>query len=57
MIIAKGHPDFVRFVNAVLERMRADGTLTSIDQKWLGTVRLGDELRPTPVPPAARYQD
>jgi len=47
--IAKGRDDLVRFVNAVLDRMRADGTWTAIYQRWLA------ELGPPPAPPAARY--
>jgi polar amino acid transport system substrate-binding protein len=41
--------DFVRFVNAVLARMRSDGTWSAIYAKWLGA--------PAPAPPAARYRD
>jgi len=37
MVIAKSHPDFVRFVNGVLARMRADGSLKALYHKWLGT--------------------
>ncbi len=48
--IAMGKEDLVRFVNAVLERMRADGTWTAIYQKWLA------ELGEPPAPPAARYE-
>jgi polar amino acid transport system substrate-binding protein len=48
--IAKGREDLVRFVNAVLERMRADGTWTAIHRRWLGA------LGPAPAPPPARYQ-
>ncbi|MCU1487712.1 MAG: transporter substrate-binding protein [Actinomycetia bacterium] len=33
----KDHPDLVRFVNGVLQRMRADGTWQQIHQRWLGT--------------------
>jgi len=45
------HPDFTRFINAVLERMRTDGTWTSIYNRWLG--RFG----PAPPPPQAKYKD
>jgi polar amino acid transport system substrate-binding protein len=53
MAINRSHPDFVRFVNAVLERMRSDGTWTSIYKKWLGRVTHGA----TPAPPKPRYRD
>jgi polar amino acid transport system substrate-binding protein len=45
-------PDLVRFVNAVLEKIRSDGTWASIYQKWLSPV-----LGPVPAPPKARYRD
>jgi polar amino acid transport system substrate-binding protein len=45
--IKKSHPEFVRFVNGVLARMRADGTWARLYAKWLG--------RPIPPPPQARY--
>jgi polar amino acid transport system substrate-binding protein len=48
----KAHPDFVRFVNGVLERMRADGTLARLEAKWLG-----DAVKPLPAVPAASYRD
>jgi polar amino acid transport system substrate-binding protein len=48
--ISKKSPDLVRFVNAVLEQMRTDGTWTALYQKWFGT-RLG----PVPAPPAPSY--
>ena len=47
--IAKTHPEFVRFVNSILERMRADGTWKQMYAKW---------LKPTeavPDPPPAVY--
>jgi polar amino acid transport system substrate-binding protein len=50
--INKDHVDFVRFVNAVLDRLRSDGTWVALYNKWLAA-RLG----PAPVPPQARYQD
>ncbi|GAA4525314.1 glutamate ABC transporter substrate-binding protein [Amycolatopsis samaneae] len=49
LAIAKTAPDFVRFVNAVLEQMRGDGRWRSIYAKWLTT------LGPVPEPPPARY--
>ncbi|HEV7651605.1 MAG TPA: glutamate ABC transporter substrate-binding protein [Actinophytocola sp.] len=52
MAIAKGHTDFVRFVNAVIERMRTNGTWTATYNRWLS-----DLLGPAPAPPAARYRD
>lgn len=47
--IAKTHPDFVRYENAILENMRADGTWAQMYRKW---------LHPTgavPAPPPAKY--
>jgi polar amino acid transport system substrate-binding protein len=49
--ISKDSPDLVRFVNAVLATMRADGTWRRIYQRWLS--RLGT----VPAPPVARYRD
>jgi polar amino acid transport system substrate-binding protein len=49
--ISKGSPDFVRFVNGVLAKMRADGTWKKIYARWLSP------LGPTPAPPPARYRD
>ncbi|MDX8030342.1 glutamate ABC transporter substrate-binding protein [Lentzea sp. BCCO 10_0856] len=49
--VPKGQEDLVRFVNGVLERMRADGTWGVIYGRWLST------LGPAPVPPVARYRD
>ena len=45
--ISQEHPDFVRFVNAVLAQMRADGQWTASYARWIGT--------PVPAPPPARY--
>ena len=42
--------DFVRFVNALLDQMRADGEWTRIYNKWLK-----DALGPAPEPPRAVY--
>lgn len=49
--ISKTAPDLVRFVNAVLEQMRTDGTWTMLYEKWFGT-RLG----PVPAPPLPAYR-
>ncbi|MBB5953520.1 polar amino acid transport system substrate-binding protein [Saccharothrix tamanrassetensis] len=48
MAFPKQDEDFVRFVNALLERLRADGTWASIHRRWLGT---------PPAPPVAAYRD
>jgi polar amino acid transport system substrate-binding protein len=48
--IAHEHEDLVRFVNALLERMRADGELERIANRWFGATRL-------PIPEAAPYRD
>lgn len=48
--VNKAHPDFVRFINAVLERVRADGTWKQIYKRWLGTP--GGVI---PEPPAPVY--
>jgi polar amino acid transport system substrate-binding protein len=48
--VKKENADLVRFVNGVLDRVRSDGTWTTIYQRWLAT------LGPAPAPPAARYQ-
>ncbi len=53
MAISQNHPDFVRFVNGVLQQMRTNGTWTSIWNHWLAAAGLG----PTPAPPAASYRD
>jgi polar amino acid transport system substrate-binding protein len=50
MIMSPKNTDLVRFVNGVLEQVRADGTWTRLYDKWL--TRLGA----TPAPPVARYQ-
>ena len=48
LAISKQHPDFVRYVNAVLAQMRADGQWAASYRHWLGN--------PAPAPPSARYQ-
>jgi polar amino acid transport system substrate-binding protein len=53
MAISKRHPEFVRFVNAVLERERQDGTWASIYDRWLGRITHA----PAPAPPEPHYRD
>ena len=48
--ISKKNADFVRFVNGVLEQMRADGQWTTAYNTWLK-----DALGPAPSAPAAVY--
>ncbi|HEY0452093.1 glutamate ABC transporter substrate-binding protein [Actinophytocola sp.] len=52
MAMPKGQTDFVRFVNAVIERMRTDGSWKANYNRWLA-----DLLGPAPAPPAAKYRD
>jgi polar amino acid transport system substrate-binding protein len=47
LAISRQHPDFVRFVNAVLARERSDGAWAASYAHWIGT--------PVPAPPVARY--
>ncbi len=47
--VSRSAPDLVRFVNGVLDRMRADGSWAAIYTRWLGG--------PAPAPPMARYLD
>jgi polar amino acid transport system substrate-binding protein len=53
MAINRGHPEFVRFVNAVLAGMRGNGTWASIYDRWLGRVTHTQ----APAPPQAHYRD
>ncbi|MCO8269430.1 glutamate ABC transporter substrate-binding protein [Actinoplanes sp. TRM 88003] len=46
----KEHPEFARFVNAVLERNRANGTWKKTYEKWLG------DFGQAPPPPKAQYR-
>ncbi len=50
--IGLNHPEFTRFVNGVLDRMRADGTWTALYNRWLAP-----SLGPAPAPPPAAYRD
>ncbi|HEY6315782.1 MAG TPA: glutamate ABC transporter substrate-binding protein [Streptosporangiaceae bacterium] len=47
LAISKQHPDFVAFVNAVLEQLRTNGQWSASYAHWIGT--------PVPAPPAAQY--
>jgi polar amino acid transport system substrate-binding protein len=49
LAISNQHPDFVRFVNAVLAQMRADGQWADSYRHWVGGT--------VPAPPRAQYQD
>jgi polar amino acid transport system substrate-binding protein len=49
LAISRQHPDFVRFVNAVLQRLRTSGQWAASYAHWVGT--------PVPPPPPARYKD
>jgi len=49
LAISRQHAGFVRFVNSVLARMRADGQWAASYARWIGT--------PVPAPPPARYHD
>jgi polar amino acid transport system substrate-binding protein len=48
LAISKQHPDFVRFVNAVLQQMRRNGQWAADYRHWVGT--------PVPAPPRAKYK-
>jgi polar amino acid transport system substrate-binding protein len=47
LAISQQHPDFVRFVNAVLQQLRANGSWAASYARWIGT--------PVPPAPAAEY--
>jgi polar amino acid transport system substrate-binding protein len=48
LAISRQHPDFVRFVNAVLQQLRANGKWAASYARWVGT--------PVPAPPPAHYK-
>ena len=47
--IARSHPEFVQFVNSVLQRIRVDGTWRQMYTRWL------QPTGPVPDPPVALY--
>jgi len=49
MAMSNEHPEFTRFVNAVLATNQANGTWKSTYERWLG------DLGPAPVPPVSVY--
>ena len=49
LAISKQHPDFVAFVNAVLEQLRTNSQWAASYARWIGT--------PVPAPPPAQYAD
>lgn len=51
MAVNKAHPEFVRFVNGVLAKLRADGSWRAIYDRWLGGIRGSN-----PVLPPAQYE-
>jgi polar amino acid transport system substrate-binding protein len=52
MAINQDHPEFVRFVNGVLEGVRTDGTWSAIYAKWLSPA-----FNSLPPPPDPHYKD
>jgi polar amino acid transport system substrate-binding protein len=51
--IALNHPEFTRFVNGVLDQMRANGTWTALYNHWL----VPSLTKAAPPPPPAAYKD
>jgi polar amino acid transport system substrate-binding protein len=51
MAMNNKHPEFTRFVNAVLAKNRANGQWKRTYEQWLG------EFGPAPSPPVAEYRD
>lgn len=51
--IALNHPEFTRFVNGVLDQIRANGTWGALYNKWL----VPSLTKTAPAPPPAAYAD
>jgi len=56
LAIAKDHPEFVQFVNAVLEKMRSH-RWTDIWTRWFGNVQIGGRTAKAPAQPLPCYTD
>jgi polar amino acid transport system substrate-binding protein len=52
MAMRKGQPDFVRFVNGVIQQLRTDGRWKDSYDRWMSGL-----LGPTAGPPQAKYRD
>ena len=48
MAISKAHPDFVRFVNGILAKLRSDGTWRALYDNWLGRIPGSNPVLPPP---------
>jgi polar amino acid transport system substrate-binding protein len=53
MAVNRAHPEFVRFLNGVLARMRSDGRWAALDRRWLQRLDHGRPHRP----PTPHYRD
>ena len=54
MAIGQAHPDFVRFVNGVLDQTRSDGSWRAIYARWLGAYTSSVPALPRPTMTADR---